>query len=171
MSLLAPSNLLIWLPGLLFLASLVYLAQQGATVAAARFAPPVLFVIGLLVAVLVPSQEMDKAVRFANAHEAHAGAPVARYSEIDYAAKDAWLKTALPEDQRGAGGLASDDLFSFGEPAEPAPAPAAAADSGAANLVYQPEKGFAWMVLVLFLIMGSLYFLQDIKSFTAARQS
>lgn len=161
-----PLGLLIWVPGLLFLLSvLLVLARspQGRATRGLYLATLAFFLIGLLTLILVPKLQIDDAVAYANAYAPDN--PVSRYADIGFDAKSAYFRTALPPEER-VEQAATRDIFSFGEPA--AAGVAVVRDTATMDaIVYKPEHSTAWLLLLCLMIPGMLGILQDPKGFLA----
>lgn len=162
LSLLSFSNLLIWVPGILFLiVVLLSLRNNEKKGSSGRMHQVMLglFIISMIIAFLVPRGEVNKALEFASAYEPEA--EINSIADMSYATKDAYFRMSGEQ----AGGVASGgDMFDFSQPGtESAPVDGAGPAEPATDInaiIYEPERGVAWFLLVLFLIMGAILFVQ-----------
>lgn len=160
LSLLSFSNLLIWVPGILFLIVVLFSLRTNEKGGSGRLHQVMLglFIISMIIAVLVPRGEVNQALEFANAYEP--GVEINSIADMSYATKDAYFRMSGEQ----AGAVASGDMFDFSQPGtESAPADGASPAEPATDIstiIYEPERGVAWFLLVLFLIMGVILFVQ-----------
>ena len=162
LSLLSFSNLFIWVPGILFLVVVLLSLRVNERKGSSRMHQVMLglFIISMIIAVLVPRGEVNKALEFASAYEP--GAEINSIADMSYATKDAYFRMS---GEQAVGVASGDDMFDFSQPGtESAPATSPAAPATDINtIIYEPERGVAWFLLVLFLIMGVILFVQGPK--------
>jgi len=168
-SIFTPGSLLIWLPGLLYLGAMIYSLMRlnnGLSPKPGLLAGLALFLLSLVMAIMVPANDIGRAVAFANAYDLP-DTEYSSYSDLPFSVKEAWKMTALPPEERPqAPQSVSTDIFSFGggddeAVADTSPKPETAPDGS----VYNPLVNISWLLLVLFTIFGSLIFLQSPKRF------
>lgn len=164
LSLLSFSKLLIWVPGLLFLVAVLLSLrayERGEETTRLNQVGLGLFIVSLIIAIVVPRIEINKALEFAGAYEPEA--EINGIEDMSYSTKDAYFRMS---GEPAAAGSSGGDMFDFSESAgdDPAQTDAAAQDAPATQtIVYEPETGVAWFLLIIFLTMGAIFFVQGPK--------
>lgn len=161
LSLFSFSKLLIWVPGLLFLVATVLSLrayERGEDPARLHQVMLGLFIVSLIIGIVIPRIEINKALEFARAYDPET--EINGIEDMSYSTKDAYFRMS---GEQPAAGSSGDEMFDFSESAGDAQAPADAPAQEAPateTIIYEPETGVAWFLLMVFLIMGAILFVQ-----------
>lgn len=164
LSLFSFSKLLIWVPGLLFLLAVIFSLrafERGEDTTRLHQVGLGLFLLSLIIAFVVPRMEINKALEFASAYEPEA--EINSIEDMSYSTKDAYFRMS---GEQAAAGSSGGDMFDFSDSAGDAPGQAdtpAEEAPATQTIVYEPETGVAWFLLIIFLTMGAILFVQGPK--------